>query len=95
MASHRPRVRSTFVQSGGGGGAPPTIGNVVFLPDGDTLATAGRDGAIKLWSVETQTEMHTLRGHLIGVVIARQEGDHLVDVHPPSRRVAGRVIATR
>lgn len=47
-------------------GHPQPIGNLVFLPDGDTLATAGagRDGTIKLWSLETQTELHTLRGHL-------------------------------
>jgi ferric-dicitrate binding protein FerR (iron transport regulator) len=40
------------------------LGNILFLPDGDTLATAGRDGFIKLWSIETQTELHTFRGHL-------------------------------
>src|SRR5207237_7131592 len=40
------------------------VGNLLFLPDGDTLVTAGRDGLIKLWSVETQVELHTLRGHL-------------------------------
>jgi WD40 repeat protein/Tfp pilus assembly protein PilF len=37
--------------------------DVAFSPDGLRLASAGRDGTIRVWDVETGREMQTLRGH--------------------------------
>ncbi len=37
--------------------------SVAFSPDGSTLASAARNGKIKLWDIATQTEVTTLEGH--------------------------------
>jgi WD40 repeat protein len=57
---------ATGLEVGKLNGHAQLVCDMVFLPDGDTLVTAGRerDGLIKLWSVEAQVELHTLRGHL-------------------------------
>ncbi len=39
------------------------INSLAFAKDGETLATAGSDGTIKLWDVPTAAELITLRGH--------------------------------
>lgn len=36
---------------------------VAFRPDGQRLATAGRDGVVRCWDVATGTEVLTLKGH--------------------------------
>jgi eukaryotic-like serine/threonine-protein kinase len=41
---------------------------VVFSLDGSRLASAAGDGSIKLWSVATGENLHTLTGHRTGVI---------------------------
>ena len=38
------------------------VGTVAFAPDGKSLASAGSDGAVKLWDPATGREVLTLRG---------------------------------
>jgi len=38
------------------------VNDVVFSPDGKTLATSSNDATVKLWNVSTQREMVTLTG---------------------------------
>src|SRR5439155_1243999 len=45
-----------------GGGA-----SVAFSPDSKRIASAGADGAVKVWDAETQKEQLTLQGHTASV----------------------------
>ena len=49
--------------------------NVVYSPDGRTLATAGRDSVAKIWDVATGQELRTLRGHTSFVLDATYSPD--------------------
>jgi WD40 repeat protein/serine/threonine protein kinase len=54
--------------------------SVAFSPDGNSLASAGLDGAINFWDAKTFQPIHTLRGHLGGV--------HCLAFRPDGKRLA-------
>ncbi len=61
--------RGTFAPPVNGQEPPPpaavhSVVRAIFSPDGETVATAGRDGRIKLWARETGAELRTLTGLL-------------------------------
>ncbi len=41
--------------------------SIAFSPDGKYLASGSRDNTVKLWSVELQKEVTTLKGHSLSV----------------------------
>ena len=43
------------------------VKSISFSPDGQTLASGGSDGTIRLWNASTGTHKRTLIGHLIWV----------------------------
>lgn len=43
------------------------IASIVFSPDGKLLASGNLDNTIKLWDVESASELHTLMGHAFGI----------------------------
>ena len=49
--------------------------SVEFSPDGKMLACGLDDGTIKLWNVETRTEIKTLRDHGLWVSSAKFRPD--------------------
>jgi WD40 repeat protein/serine/threonine protein kinase len=53
---------------------------VAFSPDGRRLATAGWDGAVRIWDVNTHRTVRTFRGHTTGVSTAefRRDGKRIV-----------------
>jgi WD40 repeat protein/serine/threonine protein kinase len=53
-----PSGKELWMRPGHGGG----IGAVVFSPDGLRLASAGKDGIVKVWEAATGREMLALRG---------------------------------
>lgn len=50
------------------GGGVQGVQAAAYSPDGNTVATAGGDGTIKLWDEDSGDELATLRGHTAGVV---------------------------
>jgi RNA polymerase sigma factor (sigma-70 family) len=67
------RGRAVVIPSWATGGAEPgicvdehhqgTVRAVRFAPDGQTVASAGADGVIRLWVAATGQVLHTLAGH--------------------------------
>jgi WD40 repeat protein/ABC-type oligopeptide transport system ATPase subunit len=43
------------------------INSVAYAPDGQTLASAGADGTVKVWSAQSRQELATLKGHAFTV----------------------------
>ena len=56
------------------------VNSVAFSPDGQRLASASRDGTVKVWDVATGQESLTLKGHPLGV--------RSVAFSPDGRRIA-------
>ena len=55
--------RDLFTLKGGSNG----VSRVTYSPDGKRLATASRDGMVRLWDAMTGQETLTLKGHTNGV----------------------------
>ncbi|MDX2241061.1 MAG: hypothetical protein NW224_10295 [Leptolyngbyaceae cyanobacterium bins.302] len=57
------------------------VGNCVFSPEGELLFSAGSDGSIQIWSVETGQNVGTLDGeNRIGWVAMSQDGRVVVGI---------------
>jgi WD40 repeat protein len=58
------------------------ITDVAFSPDGDTIATSGADGTVRLWATGTGVEQILLHGHTgpVSSVAFSPDGDRLVSV---------------
>ncbi|MDJ1171879.1 WD40 repeat domain-containing protein [Roseofilum sp. BLCC_M154] len=54
---YQSRERQSFYSNQG------SVYSVSYSPDGQTLASGGNDGTIKVWNLETQAEVATLTGH--------------------------------
>jgi WD40 repeat protein len=55
------------------------VHQVAVSPDGDTLATAGQDGSVILWSVAAHRQLAVLRGHVddVNALAFSPSGDRL------------------
>jgi WD40 repeat protein len=56
------------------GHAEPILA-IVFGPQGETLATASRDGTAKVWDIASGKELHNLKGHVGPVEAVVYSGD--------------------
>ncbi|MCG9128055.1 PD40 domain-containing protein [Candidatus Poribacteria bacterium] len=45
----------------------PDVQNIVFCPDGKTLASGGKDEVIRLWDVDSGELKHTFAGHALSI----------------------------
>src|SRR5262249_4214194 len=57
-----------------------SLDSITFSPDGKTLATGGEDKAIRLWDMQTGTEIRDFMGHTaaIGPIVFSPDGSILV-----------------
>ncbi|MBL8851585.1 MAG: PQQ-binding-like beta-propeller repeat protein [Planctomycetaceae bacterium] len=60
LAGHASQAAQSKVDGG--------IRHLAFSQDGQTIATAGGDGAVRLWNVPTRKELRTLIGHTDAVL---------------------------
>jgi hypothetical protein len=54
---------------------PGWVGSVAWSPDGNQLATGSADGKVRLWDVQTGTELKQLTGHKDSVACVRISPD--------------------
>ncbi len=60
-------------------GHKDNILSVAFSPDGKHLASGSNDQTVKLWSIESKTEINTLKGHTdyVSSVAFSRDGKYL------------------
>ena len=63
------------------------VNSVAFSPDGERLASAGGDGAVKVWNSRTGKVIQTLDAHT-GVACSASRSTPTASTWPPSARTS-------